>query len=201
MPHSHEAWLLDLDGTLYRPFGVKVAMAAELLASPWAIPRLRAFRHGHETLRNQGFTSDSQSPFDEQLARCARATNTNEAALRALVTRWMIDKPGKWIRLFRRTDLLKEVHAFRTQGGKTALVSDYPARTKLRALGVECLFDEVVANGEQDGPTALKPSPAGYLEAAKRLGVSPNRCLVIGDRDDADGEAARRAGMDFRLVR
>lgn len=195
----HEAWLLDLDGTLYRPLGVKIAMAAELLTSPWAIGRLRAFRHGHEALRAEAFASDV-SPFDEQIARCAHATGTDEAALRALVTRWMIDKPGKWIRLFRRAALLEEVRAFRAGGGKTALVSDYPARTKLRALQAEDLFDEVVASGEPGGPCALKPSPAGYLEAAKRLQVPPERCLVIGDRDDADGEAARRAGMAFRLI-
>ncbi|MGE5786496.1 MAG: HAD hydrolase-like protein, partial [Myxococcales bacterium] len=36
---------------------------------------------------------------------------------------------------------------------------------------------------------------------AKSLGVEPTRCLVIGDRVDADGAAAKAAGMSFRLVR
>jgi len=103
--------------------------------------------------------------------------------------------------LFRRKALLDEIEAFHAKGGKTALVSDYPARTKLRALGVESLFDTIVANGEPGGPSALKPSPEGYLAAAKRLEIEASHCLVLGDRDDADGEAARRAGMGFRLVR
>jgi HAD superfamily hydrolase (TIGR01509 family) len=80
-------------------------------------------------------------------------------------------------------------------------VSDYPARRKLGSLGVESLFDVVVASGEPEGPRWLKPHPAGYLLAARALGVEPPRCLVIGDRDDADGRAARSAGMAFRLVR
>jgi beta-phosphoglucomutase-like phosphatase (HAD superfamily) len=38
------------------------------------------------------------------------------------------------------------------------------------------------------------------LQAASELGISPEECLVLGDRQDADGEAARRAGMAFRLI-
>jgi HAD superfamily hydrolase (TIGR01549 family) len=58
----------------------------------------------------------------------------------------------------------------------------------------------VVASGETEGHTALKPDPAGYLRAAAELAVSPDRALVIGDRPDADGLAASRAGMGFRRV-
>jgi mannitol-1-/sugar-/sorbitol-6-phosphatase len=39
-----------------------------------------------------------------------------------------------------------------------------------------------------------KPDPEGYLMAAERLGVTPERCLVIEDTP-AGLEAARRAGM------
>ncbi len=79
-------------------------------------------------------------------------------------------------------------------------MSDYPARRKLEASGVAELFEQVVANGEQGGPGRLKPWPDGYLLAAEQLGVAPGECLVIGDRADADGEAARRAGMAFRRI-
>jgi FMN phosphatase YigB (HAD superfamily) len=39
------------------------------------------------------------------------------------------------------------------------------------------------------------------LRAAEVLGVAPKHCLVIGDRDDADGLAAENAGMAFRKER
>ncbi len=201
MTPTHQAWLLDLDGTLYRPFGVKLLMGFELLASPRAIPLLRTFRKEHEKLREQAFESDDLSPFEEQVARTASLLSISPDRVRATVLRFMVDAPGRWIRLFRRKELLEEISDYRASGGKTALVSDYPARAKLQALGAESLFDIVVANGEDGGPNALKPSPAGYLSAARRLGVPPERCLVIGDREDADGQAARRAGMAFRLVR
>src|SRR5690606_39944404 len=120
--------------------------------------------------------------------------------LRAQVLKWMVQKPGKWMKLSIRHRLVNEIKEFRAQGGKTALISDYPATPKLEAMGLSALFDTVVANGEHPLLTRLKPCPDGFLLAATELGVSPDDCLVIGDRDDADGEAARRAKMAFRLV-
>ena len=88
----------------------------------------------------------------------------------------------------------------RSRGGKTAVVSDYPARRKLAAMGIAELFDAVIASGEPGGPHQLKPNPAGFRLAAEQLSTPPGQCLVIGDRADADGEAARRAGMAFHHV-
>ena len=46
---------------------------------------------------------------------------------------------------------------------------------------------------------AGKPSPAVYLEAARRLGVAPAACLVIEDSPNGV-RAAHRAGMRVVLV-
>ncbi len=197
---SYRAWLVDLDGTLYAPKPLKLAMAAELLLL--GLPLLgaiRAFRHEHERIREEGLDAGGD-PFGLQLDLASAKLGVTREALEAVVREWMIRRPCRWLPRFRRAGLLDEVSAFRSGGGRTALVSDYPARDKLRALGAEALFEVVVASGEPGGPAQLKPSPSGYLVAAERLGVTPAECLVVGDRDDADGEAARRAGMGFRLV-
>ena len=199
----YEAWLVDLDGTLYAPGPVKLAMAAELLLSGWgAIGTLRRFRLEHERLRREqdGADPPSGDPFAAQLRRTADALSLELSAVEDCVREWMFERPGKWLRPVRRSALLNEIADFRAAGGRTAVVSDYPARHKLRALGAESLFDVVVASGEPDGPSRLKPDPEGYLRAAERLGVPPQRCLVIGDRDDADGAAAAAAKMAFRHV-
>jgi len=112
----------------------------------------------------------------------------------------MVTRPGPWLARFARRELLAELAAYRATGGKTALVSDYPATSKLEALGARELFDVVVCCGEPGGPPRLKPDPAGMLLAASKLGVPPEQCLVLGDRQDADGLAAERAGMAFRWV-
>jgi HAD superfamily hydrolase (TIGR01549 family) len=194
-----DAWLLDLDGTLYTARWVKLGMALELLLGGLTVaPVLRRFRHVHEQIRDLDAGGD---PFRLQLERAAAALGKPADAVEAIVREWMFRRPAKWIARAKREALFTEIRAFRAQGGKTAVVSDYPAREKLAALGEPELFDVVVASGEPGGPARLKPDPAGYLRAAAALGVTPARCLVIGDREDADGAAARAAGARFRLIR
>jgi HAD superfamily hydrolase (TIGR01509 family) len=202
-PTRYGAWLVDLDGTLYRHTPVKLAMAAELLLFGWgSIKTLSTFRHAHEELRALPSASGGGgSPFERQLQLAANKLGRQTADVERCVREWMFERPLKWVARAKRRDLLTALAQFRAAGGKTALVSDYPATAKLRALGAEKLFDVVVSNGEPGGPQQLKPDPEGYLSAAERLGVEPARCLVIGDRDDADGEAARSAGMAVHLVR
>jgi FMN phosphatase YigB (HAD superfamily) len=207
---DYRAWLVDLDGTLYRPRGVKLAMAAELAMLGWRDIRVvRAFRHEHERMRDAVASGSSQdaranaierSAFEQQIERTALGLSIPEADVECVIARWMFDRPGKWLKLFRRRGLLGEIARYRQNGGRTALVSDYPASRKLAAMGVASLFEVVISNGEQGTTFALKPNPAAFLAAAERLGISPGDCLVIGDRDDADGQAASSAGMDFYHV-
>jgi HAD superfamily hydrolase (TIGR01509 family) len=66
----------------------------------------------------------------------------------------------------------------------------------LHALGLGDAFAAVVSSDEvRHG----KPEPDVYLEAARRLGVAPGRCLVV--EDSRNGVlAARAAGMTVVLV-
>lgn len=197
---QYRAWLVDLDGTLYRPLPVKLAMGVELaLLGGRSLTTVRRFRREQERLRRE-LSSQVESPFALQVARTAQALGLEPSAVEQVIAEWMIVRPAKWLHPLRRRPLLGEIVAFRASGGRTAIVSDYPASVKLRALRAEALFDAVVANGEPDGPRWLKPHPDGMLKAANKLGVLPSECLVIGDRDDADGAAARAAGMSFRRV-
>jgi len=203
---TYDAWLVDLDGTLYTQRWVRLAMAAELALFGWgAVATLRRFRHEHEALRAEliagtALAAVHATPFAAQVARTATALSLEPAHVEGIVLDWMVDRPRKWIRRFPRASLLGEIRAFRASGGKTALVSDYPAEKKLQALAAHELFDAVVASGEKHSPRNLKPDPEGYLRAAELLGVKPERCLVIVDRQDADGAAALAAKMSFRLV-
>lgn len=198
---THDAWLIDLDGTLYLPQPVKWAMAGELLLlGAGAIPVLKQFRHEHELMRRDVKEYDP-SPYQEQLRRTAEALKLPLDQVERVVHTWMFKRPCKWLARFRRESLVNEIKAFRDEGGRTAIVSDYPAQLKLSALKLTEVFDRVVANGEAGGPKKMKPGPEGLLLAAASLEAEPRRCLVVGDREDADGAAAAAAGMEFRLVR
>ena len=67
----------------------------------------------------------------------------------------------------------------------------------LLQIGVREFFDCIVA---REDTSRHKPDPDPFLEAASRLGVQPEGCLVWED-SDLGVEAARRAGMSWIDVR
>ena len=86
------------------------------------------------------------------------------------------------------------LHELDQRGIPRAVVSDHPSRRKLTALGLSEGWSAVV---DASALGALKPQPDAILRAASSLGVPPERVLHIGDRDDTDGESARRAGARY----
>lgn len=77
-------------------------------------------------------------------------------------------------------------------GGGRRLVNHTLAASSLRPI-----FDHVVTF---DDVSEGKPSPALFLEAAKRMAMKPIDCLVFEDSDEGL-EAARRAGMSAIDIR
>jgi beta-phosphoglucomutase len=106
--------------------------------------------------------------------------------------------------------LMKEMIAFVSRlakdkkklGIKIGLASS--ANTKeilnnLQQAGLENVFDLIISgrddlDGYIDSEGKNKPKPYIYIEAAKRLNVSPSKCLVFEDTN-AGIEAAASAGM------
>jgi HAD superfamily hydrolase (TIGR01509 family) len=68
---------------------------------------------------------------------------------------------------------------------------------QLEQIGLHQVFDAIVC--AEDTPRH-KPHPDVFLEAARRLGVSPSECCVYEDAD-LGLEAARRAGMAMVDIR
>jgi alpha,alpha-trehalose phosphorylase len=91
------------------------------------------------------------------------------------------------------------VHHLRATGIRTAVVSSSANATGvLCAAGISDLFELTVDGGDIARlGLAGKPAPDGYLEAARRLGVTPRRAVVV--EDALAGVAAGRAG-EFGLV-
>ncbi|MFZ5470376.1 MAG: HAD family hydrolase [Myxococcota bacterium] len=91
---------------------------------------------------------------------------------------------------------LAQVRSLRARGVKTALVSSSKNALPIaRAAGVAELFD-VVVDGVLAAKKGLsgKPSPDTFLEAARQLGVRPERAAVVEDAL-AGVEAGRRGGF------
>ncbi|HEX9681233.1 MAG TPA: beta-phosphoglucomutase, partial [Anaerolineales bacterium] len=85
--------------------------------------------------------------------------------------------------------LLNEI---RTSGMRIAVASSSKnAAQVIEALGLREQVDVLCDGSSVDQP---KPAPDLFLEAARRLGVSPRECVAVEDAA-AGIEAARRAGM------
>lgn len=70
-------------------------------------------------------------------------------------------------------------------------------KKQITQIGCDGLFDDIVAAEDTD---RHKPEPDVFLEAARRAGADPTRCLVYED-SDLGLQAARSASMDFIDVR
>lgn len=77
---------------------------------------------------------------------------------------------------------------------KLALVSNAssPARSLPKALGILPFFDALIFSFEVG---SVKPEPEIYLSACRSLGVTPDRCLFVGDGNGRELEGAMALGM------
>jgi len=93
--------------------------------------------------------------------------------------------------------LLSEVlYKLKSNNVKIALLSDYPyVKERLEVLNIDVNYFTHIASSEEYG--MLKPSKRVLTEIAKILCSSEDRTLVVGDKDEADGESARMSGMPF----
>ena len=81
-----------------------------------------------------------------------------------------------------------------------AFYSDYPfLRERIQALGAPVGPNLRLYGPESFG--AQKPASRPFLMIARDMGLRPEEILVIGDRDDTDGQGAHNAGMRFLCLK
>ena len=198
-----KAICFDVDGTLYRQGPVRRRMALRLVLE-LALGRVRlsdlraiqAYRSALERGRSYGRVEDLQARLLED---AASAAGVPVERLEELVKRWIYEEPLVVLEQSASSKLRQMLVRLRVRGYRLGVLSDYPAERKLEALGLPAgLFDAVV-EARDPQVNALKPHGAGFAEMARRLGVRAEEILYVGDRDEIDGEGARRAGMGFVL--
>ena len=184
--------MFDLDGTLYRQTPLRIEMAARLLTyyffRPWRISELLLIRE-YRAAREKFFLSDREN-FD----RLRRKYNLEPEKI---IRRWMIDGALTAVRRWRREKILRAIEEHRRSGGLVIVYSDYPVGEKLRAMGLT--VDHEFWSGDPI-INCLKPDSRGLENVIERLKLLRAEILYVGDRDDRDGECARRAGVDYMDV-
>ena len=191
--------VFDVDGTLYDQRRLRLAMLRQLLAHSWharsldALRTLGTFRRIREELGN----APDVSFVDAQYARTASRHNKTPEEVRLLAAEWIERRPLPLLAGCRYPGVEELFAGLRAQRKHIAVFSDYPALDKLAALGlradtVVCATDPAIGR--------LKPDPAGLLEILRISGAAPERAVMIGDRADRDGAAARAARVNALLL-
>ena len=184
---GYDAVIFDLDGTLVDSMPAHFAAWCEALAKQDA---------AHVFPEDVFYAMGGRPTHDiitELNGECGLHMDPEEVA---------VDKRNAFLRHLDEVVVIEEVVAFAQSlrgkiplgiaTGGTRMVSE----KVLQAVGLSDLFDEVVTSNDVK---CGKPAPDIYLEAAIRLGVSPERCLAF--EDAAPGMmAAQSAGMKVVCV-
>ena len=192
--------IFDVDGTLYRQASVRRGMALRLLSysirNPLAGVKTAAFlkryRHAQEQLRGTG------SCRDQLRTACLDSgveLEWGEGCVRDWIERRPLDLVAKAI----YTGLAALLQRAEKRGLRMAVVSDYPAQEKLRALGLDRYFRCVISPPDPR-IARFKPDPGGILAVLRELKIDAADAVYIGDRPEVDAEAAKRAGVACIIV-
>ena len=194
-----KAVIFDLDGTLYDKKGLPRWLVLSQIPS-FTVGLLSKERKARKTFKGREFP-DGDSFYHALFSEMDSSGKDSES-----IRKWyndnympsMVRVLGRYFTAYPWVE--RTIFTLRSKGVKVALLSDYGmVEEKLYALGLSSdLFDGGVYAAPETG--GLKPSPVPFLAIAKRLGLDPEDILVVGDREDTDGEGAAMAGMKFLLA-
>jgi putative hydrolase of the HAD superfamily len=189
--------VVDLDDTLYPQ--------ADYLASAAAAVGAAAQRAGldgaavHAALRHELATgSDTGGTIDRALLAVGVPAADLPGYVPTLVAAFTGHTPP---RLTPYPGVADALRALAAAAPLACLTDGNPTiqAAKLAATGLQPLLPVVVVTDALGGRSVRKPHPSGIRTVAGRLGVPPDRLLVIGDRPGKDVAVA--AAVDARAIR
>jgi putative hydrolase of the HAD superfamily len=189
----------DVDGTLYEQSPLRRRITYDLAIYSISnrdmsvIRVLAKYRKIRERMSDEHVVDFERALIDET----ALATATTTDTVRAIVAEWMEQRPLPYLANCRYPGLPGLFAGLKRNGKAIGILSDYPSKAKLEALGLSA--DHAVSAGDA-GVGTLKPHPRGLEVLIAAAGSEPHQTILIGDRPERDGLAARRVGA-WPLIR
>lgn len=197
---SIRAVIFDVDGTLYdqRKLRQKILweMLSFLVGHPTGLSDLKILWDFRKARKKNASLIDGDIE-ERQFEWGAKASKVSVEKVRQVVQYWMFTRPLFYLGPCCYPGARELVSNLKEKGILIGVFSDYPAKEKLQALGLEV---DVMVSATDAEVDRLKPDPKGLIVAASKLNTPVKECLFIGDRDDKDGECARRAGMPYLIL-
>lgn len=200
LPSDLRMVIFDLDGTLYSLSRLRSLVVRDLLLYyMWRPHRwrelqyIRRFRALREALGDQAHSKLA----DYQYEITAQDTGGQAERIKETIEEWMIRRPIKHLRALQYEEVKPLFERLREAGIKIAIFSDFPAEKKVAGMG---LTADYILDATHPAVDQLKPNPRGLHYLLEQSGLAAEQCLFVGDRDDRDGEAARRADMPYWVL-
>lgn len=189
-----QAVIFDLDGTLYN----KNLLPTRLIISQLAkgkLSYLKQERKVRKLLKGQHFLSKSE--FYDTFFKVFNKKNAEDWYFNDYLPD-MVDILKKHYKI--ESWVISKFQYLKKNGIKTVVFSDYEfAKEKLTALGFDLtLADYIVSAPELGG---LKPCKESFEKLCQIINVMPEDCLMIGDREDTDGDGARATNMQWKNIK
>ena len=202
MLENIQAVIFDFDGTLYDFKGLPKNLC---LASIPNLLKINAVQKTRKTLKGKEFKTlqDYENEFFSVLKQLGKFKTSEKAKnwYNNLYMQKMILVLSKKYK--KRDGLLDLIKCLKSKNIKVVVYSDYRMlKDRLKAVKFTdeelSYFDGFFASEDF---ACLKPAKNGFLQLAKNIGVSPENCLVVGDRADTDGKGAADSGMKFIQIK
>lgn len=194
MSKKFEAVIFDFDGTLYDNYKIGKHL---VLSHIFHILKISADRKIRKQLKGINF-DNKDAFFTEYYKQLANATGMSDAkAKKWYETKYMPFMISTLKKHYKCQPGVSELFdGLKKAGIKTAILSDYNlVPQRMEAVGIDSSICSNLYSSVELG--ALKPAKEPFLKVANDLGVFPEKILVIGDRNDTDGQGARNCGMQF----
>jgi HAD superfamily hydrolase (TIGR01549 family) len=197
---QYQVIIFDMDGTLYNHKKLKRFILLEFikyyLPRPWRISELliiSVFRKEREKHAGERF----DNLYEVQYQWASKLLNCSIESIKEVVNKWMFKKPLLYLEKSKYKWVDDTFSLIRQKNKKIVIYSDYPAEDKMQAMNLHA--DQLFSAIDPE-INALKPSGEGLNWICEKNGISAKQCLFIGDRDDRDGECARKVGMPYYIL-
>ena len=197
---NYRAIILDMDGTLYYQFPVRLTMFFYLIfyyiIRPTRIKELFLLNQ-YRIIREEGLFSEFPDFDNRQIYFLSEKYNIPFSRVQNLISFWMTDNCLKVIARYKDKLLLKQIKKFEDAGGIVIVYSDYPMKRKMKAIGLQAHFQ--FFSGDEN-LKCMKPSKENMETILAITELMPCDVLFIGDRYDKDAKSAETVGMDSLVL-
>lgn len=198
---EYKNYVVDMDGTLYYKYPMRLRMLAQMAG--YFLVHIRNYREAF-LLKDYRHLRESEELLKE--ADCesrirlllSHKYHFSFEKVDSIIEEWMYRRPLRAVYKSCDRQLLAFLKKQQKKGHHVYLYSDYPLEDKSRVLELEA---DGLYYPDNVRFSYLKPDPEGLTFILGENHLKKEDVLMIGDREEKDGQCAAAAGTDWLILR